>query len=98
VRQGLFGRPIFKTPLDRQFGWLGILGLAGGLILGIITLVLGLNGWEIGRLWLYLLVSAMLVLIGVQLMIYWILLRVLDELSQREFLTNQDLDLAHGAD
>jgi hypothetical protein len=98
VRQGLFGRPIFKTPLDRQFGWLGILGLVGGLILGIITLVLGLNGWEIGRLWLYLLVSAMLVLIGVQLMIYWILLRVLDELSQREFLTNQDLDLAHGAD
>jgi len=98
VRQGLFGRPIFKTPLDRQFGWLGILGLVGGLILGIITLVLGLNGWEIGRLWLYLLASAMLVLVGVQLMIYWILLRVLDELSQREFLTNQDLDLAQVVD
>jgi hypothetical protein len=98
VRQGLFGRPIFKTPLDRQFGWLGMLGLAGGLILGIITLVLGLNGWEIGRLWLYLLASAMLVLVGVQLMIYWVLLRVLDELSQREFLTNQDLDLAQVVD
>ena len=24
IRQGLFGKPIFKTPLDQQFGWMGI--------------------------------------------------------------------------
>jgi len=35
-------------------------------------------------LWLWLLGSAMFLLTGVQLVIYWILLRVLDELSQRE--------------
>ena len=30
IRQGLFGKPIFKTPLDQQFGWMGLaLGLLG---------------------------------------------------------------------
>lgn len=93
VRQGLFGRPIFKTPLDRQFGWLGVLSTLGGLALGIVSLVLGMQGWEISRLWLYLLGSAMLILTGVQLIIYWILLRVLDELSQRDFHIEKDLQL-----
>ncbi|MGH2537030.1 MAG: glycosyltransferase family 2 protein [Candidatus Promineifilaceae bacterium] len=91
VRQGLFGRPIFKTPLDRQFGWMGALSLAAGLLLGLASLLLGLSGWEITRLWLYLLGGALLTLVGVQLMIYWILLRVLDELSQREMLASRDL-------
>jgi hypothetical protein len=35
----------------------------------------------------------MLVLVGVQLIIFWILLRVLDELGQREILTNRDLQM-----
>jgi hypothetical protein len=32
-------------------------------------------------------------LIGVQLAIYWLLLRVLEELSKREILTRQDMGL-----
>jgi hypothetical protein len=84
VRQGLFGRPLLKTPLDRHFGWLGLASLAAGGVTGLASLGLGLSGWEIGRLWLYLLGSAMLILTGVQLVISWVLLRVLDELSQRE--------------
>ena len=91
VRQGLFGQPIFKTPLDHYFGWLGVLSLVAGLAMAAASLLLGLNGWEIARLWLYLLGSAMLILIGVQLVIFWILLRTLDELSQREVLATQDL-------
>lgn len=91
IRQGLFGKPIFKEPLDRQFGWMGLLSFLGGTGLAIASLILGITGWEIDRLWLYLLGSAMLSLVGVQLMIYWILLRVLDELSQREAMTQQDL-------
>jgi hypothetical protein len=91
VRQGLFGRPVFKTPLDRHFWWMGILFLVGGFGLGIITLILGLNGWDMGRLWLYLLGGAMLTLVGIQLIIYWVLLRVLDELSQRELLVSYEL-------
>jgi hypothetical protein len=84
IRQGLFGRPIFKTPLERRFGWIGALALLGGLILAGVSMVLGANGWEIARLWLYLMGSAMLILVGVQLVIYWILMRVLEDLSERE--------------
>ena len=91
IRQGLFGRPLFKTPLDRHFWWMGGLVLIVGLALGIGSLLLGLQGWEISRLWLYLLGGAMLILVGMQLIISWILLRVLDELSQREMLIEQDL-------
>ena len=33
----------------------------------------------------------MIFLVGVQLVIYWLLLRILEELSQREMLTTQDI-------
>ncbi len=91
IHQGLFGRPIFDPPLDRQFGWMGLLLALGGLALGTVSLILGLNGWPIARLWLYLVASAMLSLVGLQLMISWLLMRVLDELSKREFHVNCDL-------
>ncbi len=94
VRQGLFGKPLLKTPLDRQFGWMGLLATFVGVVIGVIALGLGLQGWEIARLWLYLLGSAMLTLVGVQLIIYWVLLRVLDELSQREVYARRDLGAA----
>lgn len=84
VRQGLFGRPLFKTPLDKQFGWMGGLALVTGILIGAASLMMGLSGWDMNRLWLYGLVSAMAVMIGVQLIVFWVLLRVLDELSQRE--------------
>lgn len=84
IRQGLFGKPIFSPSLDHHFGWLGLLSVFLGLVLGSVSLVLGINGWDIARLWLYLLGSAMLVLLGAQLIIYWVLMRVLEELSQRE--------------
>lgn len=91
IKQGLFSdKPIFKTPIDQQFWWIGGLMLLVGVGLGLSSLLLGLNGWEIGRLWLYLLGSAMFVLTGLQLVISWILLRVLDELSQREMEDNNE--------
>jgi hypothetical protein len=83
VRQGLFGKPLFKTPVERRFGWIGLLCVIIGLVLAAFSLVMGVNGWEIARLWMYLLASAMAVLIGVQLIIYWILVDVLDQLSNR---------------
>jgi hypothetical protein len=66
--------------------------LLAGFVIGLVSLFLGITGWEVERLWLYLLGSAMLTLVGVQLVIYWLLLRVLDELSQREVLASQDLN------
>jgi hypothetical protein len=85
VRQGLFGRPIFKTPLDRHFGWIGLLAALGGLAVATTTLALSIwGGWDAARLWLWLLASAVLVLIGLQLIVSWILMRVLETLSMRE--------------
>ena len=92
VRQGLFGEPIFDPPLDRQFGWMGLLATLAGMIAGAVCLGLGFAGWPVSRLWLYLLASAMLILIGVQLMISWVLMRVLEGLSQRELLVTADLN------
>jgi len=91
IKQGLFGKPIFKTPLDQQFGWMGTAAILVGLAIGVTSLALGLQGWEIERLWFYLLGSAMIFLVGIQLVVYWLLLRILEELNQREALTKQDM-------
>lgn len=91
VRQGLFGRPVFKTPLDRHFGWLGVLASVAGLIVAVTSVVLSIWGtWEVTRLWLWLLGSAVLILMGVQLIISWILMRVLETLSTREVRIEQE--------
>ncbi|MBN2149761.1 MAG: glycosyltransferase [Anaerolineales bacterium] len=89
IRQGMIGRPILPG-LDHHFGWMGIVGSLFGLLTGIVSLLLGMNGWDIDRLWLWLLGSAMIFLIGVQLSVFWIVLRVLDELHQRNLLAQQD--------
>lgn len=94
IRQGLFGKPIFKAPLDLQFGWMGVVAVVLGIAIAVISLALGVQGWTIDRLWFYLLGSALLFLAGIQLSIYWILLRILEELSKREFLTKQDMGLS----
>jgi len=93
IRQGLFGRPLFNPSIDHYFGWIGAGALLSGLIIGITSVVLGISGWSIDRLWLYLLGSAMFILMGVQLILYWILMRVLEELSQREMLMRKDQGL-----
>jgi glycosyltransferase involved in cell wall biosynthesis len=91
VRQGLFGRPIFDPSLDHHFGWLGLISLACGLSIGAASLVFGLRGWPVSRLWLYFLGSAMFTLMGVQLVISWLQMRVLEELSRRDTLAQNDL-------
>jgi len=92
IRQGLFGRPIFDPPLDRHFGWMGLLVMLGGLVAGGISLGFGFAGWPVSRLWLYLLGSALLMLVGVQLMIFWVVMRILEGLQQREMLVVADLN------
>lgn len=93
IKQGLFGKPIFKSPLDRHFGWMGLLAIGAGLAIGVIAPTLALGGWDIERLWFYMVCSALVFLVGVQLVVYWLLLRILEELSQREMLTRQDIGL-----
>jgi hypothetical protein len=91
VRMGLFGKPIFEPPLDRQFGWMGLTVGGVGVILAASTLVLGIRGWPIERLWLYWMASALFILVGLQLLISWILMRTLEELSERELRAQTDL-------
>lgn len=91
IRQGLFGKPLFKHSLERHFGWLGLTLSILGLAAAVTIVSIGdVNGWEINRIWLWLSGSAMLFLTGVQLVIYWVLMRVLQELSQSEFKASQD--------
>jgi glycosyltransferase involved in cell wall biosynthesis len=91
VRQGLFGKPIFHPPLDNHFGWMGIAAVLAGLTLGAGSFVVSMGGWEISRVWFYLLISAMLIISGLQLSIAWIVMRILEELAQREVSVRRDL-------
>jgi hypothetical protein len=91
VRQGVFGKPLFKRPLERHFGWMGIAAMGVGLAVGATSLGFSLGGWPIERLWLYLLGAAMLVLVGLQMAVFWVIVRVLGELSQREAQVTWDL-------
>jgi glycosyltransferase involved in cell wall biosynthesis len=91
VKQGLFGKPLFDPPLDRHFWWMGLLGLVVGVGLGLLSLLLAFGGKPTSQLWLYYLLSAAAFLIGLQFLVSWILMRVLEELSQREALAATDM-------
>jgi glycosyltransferase involved in cell wall biosynthesis len=93
IRQGLFGnKPLFARPLERHFGWLGGLALAAGLALGIASLALSLGGWPMHRLWFYLLAAALSAILGLQLLVFWIIIQVLGELSQRGADVARDME------
>jgi hypothetical protein len=91
MRQGIFGKPLFKRPLEHHFGWMGLVAIGLGLAVGGTSLGLSLGGWPIERLWLYLLGAAMLTLVGLQMAVFWVIVQVLGELSQREVQVTQDL-------
>jgi glycosyltransferase involved in cell wall biosynthesis len=96
IRQGLFGRPLFRPPLDRHFWWLGLLALAAGGVLASVSLALGLGGWPQSRLWFWQLGAAMSAIIGVQLVIGWFIMRVLEELSKREAIISSQSSVVGG--
>jgi glycosyltransferase involved in cell wall biosynthesis len=92
AKQGMFGGLIFRESPDRYFGWAGLGSLLIGIVMAMIVLVLGFGGFTIAQQWLYLLGSTILILVGVQLLISWILTHVLDEVSQRDEFIKQDLN------
>jgi glycosyltransferase involved in cell wall biosynthesis len=93
IRQGLFGRPIFRKPLEGYFGWLGFgAALGGGLFYSLDVW----RRWHKPRNsdiapWFIPAASAILVLTGLQLITSWLLTLVLGELSKRE--TKAEVDL-----
>lgn len=92
INQGFLGLSLFSNSFDRQFWWMGSLALAGGIGVAVVSLLLGVKGWEITRLWFYLLGSAMMILVGVQLVTSWIILRVLDDLGRRNLCIERDMN------
>ena len=91
MRQGLFGRPFFHKRLDTYFGPAGLVSLVVGVLLGVLGLILGLDGRPVERLWIYYLASASFALVGIQLVVAWIQMQVLDALRLREKLVAEDL-------
>jgi hypothetical protein len=71
---------------------MGLLVMAVGVVGGGISLGLGFAAWPMSRLWICLLASAMLILVGLQLIISWVVMRVLEGLNQRELLVSADLN------
>ncbi len=92
VRRGLFGKPLFSTPLEEQFWWMGLLVLGGGMLLGLFDLWAALHAWAMSRLWLYLLGSAMAILLGTELIVFWIIIAVLETLHHRDAAIISDME------
>lgn len=92
IRQGLLGRPIFQTPLETHFGWLGLAGMLGGGL--VYALAVGLNWTAPGSAapWFAPAVSTIMVLTGLHLITSWLLVILLAELSQRDIQTEADLN------
>ena len=91
IRQGVFGKPVFKQPLENSFGWLGSVLLLIGFAIAVVSLIIGISTGDVPRMWLYLLGGAMFTLVGVQMIIYWALMRVLAELSRRKERIEEEL-------
>jgi glycosyltransferase involved in cell wall biosynthesis len=92
IRQGLFGRPLMRKPLERHFGWAGLASMAGGVLIYIVASV---NDWTAPTSpapWFAPAVSSLLVLTGLQLVAAWFLSRVLADLTTRSVKAHADLN------
>jgi glycosyltransferase involved in cell wall biosynthesis len=91
VNQGLVAGGLLERLLEPYFGWIGLITTTMGAALAAVSVALGYNGWPMSRLWLWLLGSAMFFLVGMQLVISWILARVLEALADRDQFIDRDL-------
>lgn len=88
IRQGLFGRPVFRKPLEQRFGSIGIALFTFGVIL--FGAAVGVSQSS-EPAWFLLVPSAMFVMTGIQLGTSWLLVHLLTELSKRELKAEADL-------
>ena len=91
IRQASLVARIMGPSPEQHFGWIGLGLCSTGIFLGSASLLLGIHGWEITRLWLWLLGSALFLLVGIQLTLFWMLIRVLGTLIEREEKIGEDL-------
>jgi glycosyltransferase involved in cell wall biosynthesis len=92
VRQGLFGKPIMKQPLEEYFGIMGIFTALTGLFAYVVYVW---RRWHKPRNevapWFVPAASTVMVLTGIQLFTSWLLTIVLSELSHRDANVEADL-------
>jgi glycosyltransferase involved in cell wall biosynthesis len=70
--------------LERRFGYIGLASIAVGLALAAVSMMAGADNWQMDRLWFWFLGSALFILVGLQLVISWIVARVLETLMERD--------------
>ncbi|MFQ3663043.1 MAG: glycosyltransferase family 2 protein [Chloroflexaceae bacterium] len=95
IRQGLFGRRGNGRRIEKHYWWLGLLAIAGGFTTYIAAVLFDLTNPALAASWFAPVVSALLVLTGVQLVSAWSLARVLAELSRREVEAEADLNWSY---
>lgn len=91
VRRGMFGRVIFDPPLDYYFGRIGACAALSGILVSGIALWLITQHWTFEELWIWIVLGSLLIVVGAQLCMSYLVIRVLDELAQREASTQRDL-------
>lgn len=91
IRQGMFGRRGNGRKIEKHYWWLGLLAVALGVALYVAAALFDLTNPAVAASWFAPVVSALLVLTGVQLVSAWALARVLAELSRREVDASADL-------
>lgn len=92
IRQGLFGRRGNGRRIEKHYWWLGLLAIVVGLGTYLAAAFFDLTNPALAASWFAPVVSALLVLTGVQLMSAWSLARVLAELSRRDAEKEADLN------
>jgi glycosyltransferase involved in cell wall biosynthesis len=92
IRQGLFGRRGNGRRIEKHFWWLGLLTILAGFVTYVAAVVFNLTDPTLATSWFAPVLSALLVLTGVQLVSAWALARVLAELSRREAEKDADLN------
>lgn len=92
IRQGIFGPRLNGRKVEKHYWWLGTLAIIGGIATYLAAVSFNLTDPSLPASWFAPVVSAMLVLMGVQLVSAWSLARVLAELSRREAEQEADLN------
>jgi glycosyltransferase involved in cell wall biosynthesis len=92
IRQGLFGPRGNGRKIEKHYWWLGLLAIIAGVATYGIAVFFNLTDPALANSWFAPVVSALLVLTGVQLVSAWSLARMLAELSRREVEAEADLN------
>ena len=91
IRQGMFGRRGNGRRIEKHYWWLGLVVILGGIGTYLVAAVFDLTNPLLSASWFAPVVSALMVLAGIQLVSAWSLARVLAELSRRELEQEADL-------